>query len=67
MLDWADANFNCFGPMNQRTEEAFPVVQQMVGYAFGECVPGKLRPMVGRPASGPRPSGGTSRSRSRRS
>ena len=44
MLDWADANFNCFGPMNQRTEEAFPVVQQMVGYAFGECVPGKLTP-----------------------
>ncbi len=44
MLDWADANFNCFGPMNQRTEEAFPVVQQMVGYAFGECVPGRLTP-----------------------
>ena len=44
MLDWADANFNCFGPMNQRTEEAFPVVREMVDYAFTECVPGKLTP-----------------------
>ena len=44
MLDWADANFNCFGPMNQRTEEAFPVVREMVDYAFTECVPGKLAP-----------------------
>ena len=44
MLDWADANFNCFGPMNQRTEEAFPVVREMVDYAFTECVPGKLSP-----------------------
>ena len=44
MLDWADANFNCFGPMNERTEEAFPVVQEMVDYAFTECVPGKLSP-----------------------
>jgi cytochrome P450 len=44
MLDWADANFNCFGPMNQRTEEAFPIVREMVDYAFSECVPGKLAP-----------------------
>ena len=44
MLDWADANFDCFGPMNQRTEAAFPVVRQMVEYAFNECVPGKLAP-----------------------
>ena len=44
MLEWADANFNCFGPMNQRTEEAFPVVREMVDYAFTECVPGKLTP-----------------------
>ena len=44
MLDWADANFDCFGPMNARTEAAFPVVQQMVQYAFTECVPGKLTP-----------------------
>ena len=44
MLDWADANFDCFGPMNQRTQDAFPVVQEMVQYAFGECVPGKLKP-----------------------
>jgi cytochrome P450 len=42
MLDWADANFDCFGPMNSRTEAAFPVVREMVDYAFSECVPGKL-------------------------
>lgn len=44
MLDWASANFDCFGPMNQRTLDAFPTVEEMVGYAFTECVPGKLKP-----------------------
>ena len=44
MLEWAAANFDCFGPMNQRTKDAFPVVQEMVGYAFSECVPEKLKP-----------------------
>lgn len=44
MIEWAHANFDCFGPMNERTERAFPVVQEMVGYAFTECVPGKLKP-----------------------
>jgi len=44
MLDWASANFDCFGPMNQRTLDAFPTVEEMVGYAFTECVPEKLKP-----------------------
>ncbi|HWI85345.1 MAG TPA: cytochrome P450 [Sphingomonas sp.] len=44
MLDWAAANFDCFGPMNQRTLDAFPTVEEMVRYAFTECVPAKLKP-----------------------
>lgn len=44
MLDWAAANFDCFGPMNKRTIDAFPTVQEMVNYAFTECVPEKLKP-----------------------
>ena len=44
MLEWAAANFDCFGPMNQRTLDAFPTVQEMVGFAFSECVPEKLKP-----------------------
>ncbi len=45
MLDWAAANFNCLAPMEvERTRLAFPIVQEMVQYAFNECVPGKLAP-----------------------
>lgn len=44
MLVWAQANFDCFGPMNQRTLDAFPIVEEMVHYAFTECVPDKLKP-----------------------
>ena len=44
MLDWAAANFNCFGPLNTHTTNAFPVVQEMVHYAFHQAVPGKLKP-----------------------
>lgn len=44
MLDWAAANFDCFGPLNQRTLDAFPIVEEMVNYAFTECVPEKLKP-----------------------
>ena len=44
MLDWASANFDCFGPMNQRTLDAFPTVEEMVNYAFTQCVPEKLKP-----------------------
>lgn len=44
MLQWAAANFDCFGPMNERTLAALPIVGEMVNYAFTECVPGKLTP-----------------------
>ena len=44
MLDWASANFDCFGPLNQRALDAFPVVEEMVGFAFNQCVPSKLKP-----------------------
>jgi cytochrome P450 len=44
MLDWAPANFDCFGPMNPRTTKALTVVGEMVNYAFTQCVPGKLKP-----------------------
>jgi cytochrome P450 len=44
MLDWAPANFDCFGPINERTTAAFPIVGEMVNYAFTQCVPGKLKP-----------------------
>ena len=44
MLDWAAANFDCFGPMNERTIGAFPTVEEMVTFAFTQCVPGKLKP-----------------------
>lgn len=44
MLDWAPANFDCFGPINDRTEAAFPVVGEMIEYAFTQCIPGKLKP-----------------------
>ena len=44
MLVWAPANFDCFGPINQRTLDAFPIVEEMVRFAFEDCVPGKLKP-----------------------
>jgi cytochrome P450 len=44
MLDWAAANFNCFGPLNERTITAFETVKEMIEYAHKEAVPGKLKP-----------------------
>jgi cytochrome P450 len=44
MLEWAAANFQCFGPLNDRTKHAFITVKEMVDYAFTKCVPGKLKP-----------------------
>lgn len=44
MLDWAAANFNCFGPLNERTTTAFDTVKEMIHYAYTEAVPGKLKP-----------------------
>jgi cytochrome P450 len=44
MLEWAAANFNCFGPMNERTVASFDTLKEMVGYALTQCVRGKLKP-----------------------
>jgi cytochrome P450 len=44
MLEWAAANFNCFGPMNERTIGAFDTLKEMVGYALTQSVRGKLKP-----------------------
>ncbi len=44
MLDWAAANFQCFGPLNDRTVAAFETVKEMVHYAFTQCTREKLKP-----------------------
>jgi cytochrome P450 len=44
MLAWAEHLFNCFGPLNERTRSAFPVLQEMMHYATTEAVRGKLKP-----------------------
>src|ERR1700732_1905428 len=44
MLLWAEQMFNCFGPLNDRTRGAFPVLQEMMHYAKTQAVRGKLKP-----------------------
>jgi cytochrome P450 len=44
MLDWAAANFQCFGPLNERTTKAFETVKEMVHFAFTQCTRAKLKP-----------------------
>jgi cytochrome P450 len=44
MLDWAAATFDAQGPVNQRTKDSFPKLEEMVGFAMNEAVPGKLDP-----------------------
>jgi cytochrome P450 len=44
MLIWAKALFNCIGPMNERTVQSFPVLNEMMQYATEEAVRGKLKP-----------------------
>jgi cytochrome P450 len=44
MLVWAAANFECFGPLNNRTRQAFEVVKEMMEYAFTQCTREKLEP-----------------------
>ncbi len=44
MLDWAAANFECFGPINRRTTKAFETVKEMVTYAFTHCTRENLKP-----------------------
>lgn len=44
MLVWASEMFNCFGPRNERTVSAMPVLEQMMRYATTQAVRGKLKP-----------------------
>jgi cytochrome P450 len=44
MLSWAGATFDAQGPMNQRTRDSFPLLEEMVGFASTEAVPGTLDP-----------------------
>ncbi len=44
MLDWARANFNCFGPMNARTEQSFPVLQDAIAYSTDPTLRQRVKP-----------------------
>jgi len=44
MLVWAEQMFNCFGPLNDRTRAAFPVLEEMMHYARTQAVRGRLKP-----------------------
>lgn len=44
MLVWATQMFNCFGPLNDRSRSAFPVLQEMMHYATTQAVRGNLVP-----------------------
>ena len=43
MLEWSAGMFNCFGPLNDRTQTSIPVLDAMMQYATNEAVIGKLR------------------------
>jgi cytochrome P450 len=44
MLDWAFANFMCFGPPNEKTEKSFEVIREAVEYSFDPTLPSRLKP-----------------------
>jgi cytochrome P450 len=44
MLEWAAATFDAQGPMNQRTVESLPKLQELLNFAMTEAVPGKIDP-----------------------
>lgn len=44
MLEWAAANFDSFGPPDDRTTTALDTFQEMYHYAMTQCVRGKLEP-----------------------
>jgi cytochrome P450 len=44
MLVWAEQMYNCFGPLNDRARNAFPVLDEMMHYATTQAVRGKLKP-----------------------
>ena len=44
MLIWADKMFDCFGPENDRTRQAWPVLEEMMRYATTQAVRGRVKP-----------------------
>ena len=44
MLEWAAANFDSFGPLNDRATTALDTFQEMYEYAMNQCVREKLKP-----------------------
>jgi cytochrome P450 len=44
MLSSGEQMFNCFGPLNDRSRKAFPVLREMMEYAATQAVRGKLKP-----------------------
>jgi cytochrome P450 len=44
MLVWAEQMYNAFGPLNERTCQAFPVLQEMMHCATTQALRGKLMP-----------------------
>jgi hypothetical protein len=38
MLVWAESLFNCIGPMNDRTVDSVPILNEMMEYATNEAV-----------------------------
>jgi cytochrome P450 len=44
MLSWGDQMFHGFGPLNDRSRHALPVLQEMMDYATRQAVRGKLKP-----------------------
>ncbi len=44
MLDWAAANFNCFGPRNRRMLDSLPLLREAVAYSADPTLPERLRP-----------------------
>jgi len=58
ILDWAAATFDAQGPMNRRTTEAFPKLDEMIHFTMTEAVPADLRRGTPRrrPSTAPRSS-----------
>jgi cytochrome P450 len=44
MLDWAVATFNVIGPMNERAQQGFTVIEEMVNYAIERITSRDLTP-----------------------
>ncbi|MFP5020830.1 cytochrome P450 [Pseudonocardia phyllosphaerae] len=44
MLEWAAAIWNTQGPADERAAAAGPVVEEFMGFAFNDAVPGKIDP-----------------------